>query len=190
MYSQNWTRCRCRPSESTPTEWCFWRRKWTVRSRIDYPWWFCDRHKCNCRSRLSRKPLFRYYYHSFQLTRRILDGQYEYEGTCYNIDFCGNPALTQCSEDCSLVDHHPFYECHPFADACLSNPCSAIFEAQCYSQGAGFECICPDDQPPVNNSCRRDPCADDPCESCETCYQVQGTVLATVFLQSHLQNLT
>ena len=73
-----------------------------------------------------------------------------------------------------MTESFPFFECVPFPDLCIESPCANIQDAQCFSQHNSFECICPDDQPPVDGSCQRDPCQSDPCESCETCYQVNG----------------
>ena len=65
-------------------------------------------------------------------------GQFNWNDTCYRIDYCANPAIHNCNssgQNCALVETFPFFECRyppvtPKAptpkDPCSNNPCGHI----------------------------------------------------------------
>ena len=100
------------------------------------------------------------------------EGEFYYNGDCFKINFCINPAIHNCSQgtECQLLDTFPFFQCAPLPDLCAANPCPAESTCEMSNDMTDYSCTCGDGNAPSNNSCTRDPCDSAPCQTCEKCY--------------------
>ena len=102
------------------------------------------------------------------------EGEFNYNGECFKINFCINPAIHNCSQgtECQLLDTFPFFQCAPLPDLCAANPCPAESACEMSNDMTEYNCVCGDGNAPTNNSCTRDPCDTAPCQTCEKCYNL------------------